>query len=548
MDPKRLVLFIVLSFSILMLWEAWQRDQMPQQVPAAATAPVTTPAGTDVPAAPSPAAAAGPDAPQAVGTALPRGERVRVRTDLLQVEIDTLGGDLRRVELLAHRDSEHKDKNLLLLDDSAPPAIYVAQTGLIGNDLPNHKTQYTAQAGEFSLAPGQDVLQVRLQWNDGKGVRVDKIYTFRRGSYLAEVAYEIHNGGSLPLEPSAYYQIVHDSQSSQGSAMMPTYTGAAYFTEDGKYKKVSFEDMEKGNLSKSANNGWIGLVQHYYVGAWIPDAGVTREFYTRALSPTTYAMGAVSPLGSVASGATLTSHARFYAGPQEQAHLKSVAPGLEYTVDYGWLTIIAAPLFWVLSSIQKLVHNWGVAIILLTVLIKLAFYPLSAASYRSMAQMRELAPRLQRMKEQYGDDRQKMHQAMMELYKTEKINPMGGCLPILVQIPVFIALYWVLLGSVEMRHAPFALWIDDLSATDPYYVLPVLMGITMIIQTRLNPTPPDPIQARIMTIMPVVFSIFFFWFPAGLVLYWLINNVLSIAQQWRINHVIANSKKGHVKP
>jgi YidC/Oxa1 family membrane protein insertase len=288
-------------------------------------------------------------------------------------------------------------------------------------------------------------------------------------------------------------------------------------------------------------------VQHYFVSAWIPEQGTPREYFTKQIGENLYSMGLVSALGKLSPGGSLSVTAHYYVGPQDQKHLKAVAPGLEYTVDYGWLTIIAAPLFWVLSAIQKLVHNWGIAIILLTVLIKLGFYPLSAASYRSMAQMRELAPRLQRMKEQFGDDRQKLHQAMMDLYKTEKINPMGGCLPILIQIPVFIALYWVLLGSVEMRHAPFFLWIQDLSATDPYYVLPILMGLTMIIQTSLNPVPPDPVQAKVMKIMPIVFSVFFFFFPAGLVLYWLVNNVLSIAQQWHINRTIGQARKSPAK-
>jgi YidC/Oxa1 family membrane protein insertase len=285
-------------------------------------------------------------------------------------------------------------------------------------------------------------------------------------------------------------------------------------------------------MVEMAGLAWCSTI---FLGAWIPQEGITREFYTKQLASDIYSIGTVSPVGQIAPGAKAEVPARLYLGPQTQSQLKSVAPGLEYAVDYGWLTIIAAPLFWVLSAIQKLVNNWGVSIILLTVLIKLAFYPLSAASYRSMAHLRELTPRLQSMKEKFGDDRQKMQQAMMELYKTEKINPLGGCLPILIQIPVFIALYWVLLGSVEMRHAPFMLWIQDLSAIDPYYVLPILMGLTMIVQTRLNPTPTDPIQAKVMMIMPVVFSVFFFFFPAGLVLYWLVNNILSIAQQWHIN-------------
>ena len=538
MDPKRLILFVIFSFSILMLWEAWQRDHTPQPVQQSQQAQLP-PSATD-PAVPQPASGT-PAAVQETGFSLPKGQRIRVKTDFIQAEIDTTGADLRHLELLKHRASDDIKKNFVLLDDSKLPTVYVAQSGLIGSGLPSHKSVFTASANDFVLQPGQDKLEVRLSWTDAQGVQVDKVYTFHRGSYVVDLRYEIHNGSATALTPSVYYQIVHDSESAKGSRMMPTFTGAAYYTDADKFKKVKFDDMKKSNLSKNAGDGWIALVQHYFVGAWIPKQGVAREYYTKHLSDTIYSMGSVSSLGSVAPGATTTIDARFFAGPQEQKHLKAVAPGLEYVVDYGWLTVIASPLFWVLSMIQKLVQNWGVAIILLTVLIKLAFYPLSAKSYKSMAQMRELAPRLQRLKEQFGDDRQKMHQAMMELYKTEKINPMGGCLPILVQIPVFISLYWVLLGSVEMRHAPFALWIQDLSAIDPYYVLPILMGITMIIQTRLNPTPPDPIQAKVMMIMPVVFSVFFFFFPAGLVLYWLVNNVLSIAQQWNINRTIGQA-------
>jgi YidC/Oxa1 family membrane protein insertase len=542
MDSKRLILFVIFSFSILMLWESWQEKQRPQ-APVPTSQQHVQPADAEMPQVSSQTTPALEES----GHNLLSGERVRVRTDLVYAEIDTMGGDLRRLELLKHGATEDKSKNFVLLDDRKPPAVYVAQSGLLGSGLPTHKTQYTVSANEHVLQPGHDVVEVRLSWRDAGGLKVDKVYTFNRGSYVADVRYDIHNGTANAFDASAYYQIVHDSESNQGSMMMPTFTGAAVFTEADKYKKISFDDMGKSNLSINADNGWIGLVQHYFVGAWIPKAGQAREFYTKQLSDNIYSMGAVTTLGNLAPGTSLTTTARFYAGPQEQSHLKQVAPGLEYTVDYGWLTVIAAPLFWVLSMIQKLVQNWGVAIILLTVFIKLAFYPLSAASYKSMAHMRELAPRLQRLKEQYGDDRQKLHQGMMELYQKEKINPMGGCLPILVQIPVFIALYWVLLGSVEMRQAPFALWIQDLSVADPYYVLPILMGATMIIQTKLNPTPPDPIQARIMMIMPIVFSVFFFFFPAGLVLYWLVNNVLSIAQQWHINRTIGQLKKGHAK-
>jgi len=546
MDTKRLILFVVFSFSIMMLWETWQRDHVPQQ-PAAA--PVQEAATAGIPAAPTTVTPSALPAPVGDSFRLQNGERLHVQTDLMAAEIDTVGGDLRHLELLHHHDTDDKTKNFVLLDDRSKEHVYIAQSGLIGTGLPNHKTLYTAPARDFTLVDGSDKLEVRLNWNDGKGLSVDKVYTFHRGSYVTDVAYEINNGGAAATEPSAYYQVVHDNKIVQASKFVSTFTGAAYFTEADKYKKLTFSDMEKNNLSKTANDGWIGLVQHYFVSAWLPKDGVGREYYTKHLGGDLYSVGAVQQLGSIAPGASARAVARYYAGPQEQAHLKSVAPGMEYTVDYGWLTVIASPLFWLLSNIQKLVNNWGVSIILLTVLIKAAFFPLSAASYRSMAQMRNLAPRLQRLKEQYGDDRQKLHQAMMELYKTEKINPMGGCLPVVVQIPVFIALYWVLLGSVEMRQAPFALWIHDLSAQDPYYVLPIVMGITMFIQTKLNPTPPDPVQAKVMTIMPVAMSVFFFFFPAGLVLYWVVNNVLSITQQWVINRSMEGgaAKKGHAK-
>lgn len=532
MDTKRLILFVIFSFSVLMLWDSWQQHNAPEPVTATAE-----PVDSSIPQAAKSdqsVTESQKDLPQSTGFKLEKGQRIQIETDLYRGEIDTVGGDFRKLTLLEHR-ADDNVSNFVLFDDEASPLLYVAQTGLIGGDLPTHRSVFTSENDTYKMAEGSDKLEVRLTWKNEAGLQVDKLYTFNRGSYAVNVTYQVINNTGSSLSPSVYYQILHDSQSNQGSFMMPTFTGGAYFTDTDKFKKISFADMAESNLSKNAKDGWVALVQHYFLGAWIPQDGISREFYTKQLSSDIYAIGSVSPVGEIAPGATAEIPARLYAGPQTQSQLEAVAPGLEYAVDYGWLTIIAAPLFWVLSAIQKLVNNWGVAIILLTVLIKLAFYPLSAASYRSMAHLRELTPRLQSMKEKFGDDRQKMQQAMMELYKTEKINPLGGCLPILVQIPVFIALYWVLLGSVEMRHAPFMLWIQDLSATDPYYVLPLLMGLTMIIQTRLNPTPTDPIQAKVMMIMPVVFSVFFFFFPAGLVLYWLVNNILSIAQQWHIN-------------
>lgn len=542
MDTRRLVLFIIFSMSILMLWDAWQTHNAPaKQV---ATSPASVAGQHDAVSAVSPG-----DLPVETGYTLQKGQRIKVTTDLFKADIETIGGDLRRLELLKHRDID-SEANFVLLDDAAKPMVYVAQTGLIGADLPSHNAIFTTSANSYQMQPGQDKLEVRLSWVNN-GVTVDKIYIFHRSRYEVDVNYEIKNGSSAAITPVVYYQIVHDSESNQGSALMPTFTGGSYYTEAGKFKKIAFNDMAKEPLDITANDGWVGLLQHYFVSAWIPKEGLARKFYTEKLSDNIYRIGTKSTLNPIAPGASLSVPARLFSGPQTKYDLISAAPGLEYAVDYGWLTVIASPLFWLLTKIHSLVNNWGVAIILLTILIKAAFFKLSASGYRSMAQMRELAPRLQSMKEKFGDDRQKMQMAMMDLYKKEKINPMGGCFPILIQVPVFIALYWVLLGSIELRHAPFFAWIHDLSAIDPYYILPILMGATMLIQTRLNPKPTDPMQAKIMTWMPVIFSVFFFFFPAGLVLYWLVNNVLSIAQQWYINKIIHAEtllkKQGHHK-
>lgn len=535
MDTRRLVLFVIFSMSILMLWDAWQRHNTPVEVVATQAA---TSSAANQKAPPAAGAATSADLPVNSDYKLQSAQRIQVTTDLFKADIETTGGDLRRLELLKHRASDDEKANFVLLDDAAKPMIYVAQTGLIGADLPSHNAVFTSGATSYQMSEGQDKLEVRLSWANANGVSVDKVYTFHRNRYDIDVSYEIKNGTAAAITPTVYYQIVHDSESNQGSALMPTFTGGSYYTETTKFKKLAFKDMKEEPLNITAKDGWVGLLQHYFVSAWIPKDGLERKFYTDKLSDNIYRIGTKSTLSAIEPGASLTVPARLFSGPQTRRDLHATAPGLEYTVDYGWLTIIAAPLFWLLDKIHAVVHNWGVAIILLTLLIKAAFFRLSASGYRSMAQMRELAPRLQSMKEKFGDDRQKMQMAMMDLYKKEKINPMGGCFPILIQVPVFIALYWVLLGSVELRHAPFFGWIKDLSAIDPYYVLPILMGATMLIQTRLNPKPTDPMQAKIMTWMPVIFSVFFFFFPAGLVLYWLVNNVLSIAQQWYVNKMI----------
>ena len=546
MDIKRLIIFVVFSFSILMLWDAWQAKNQPvSDVSKTADAAIVD---ASLPAASS-AADVNSDDTSNIDKLAP-GERIKVNTDLYQAEISTIGGDLRHLTLNKHRaDGKGEGRFVLMDDNAANTMLYVAQSGLIGADLPNHKTVFTSEVNNYSMQAGADALKVKLSWA-GNGLTVDKIYTFHRGQYEIEVTHVIHNASGAEVIPSVYYQITHDSESNQGSAFMPTFTGGAYYTDADKFKKIKFTEMADANLSLKTKDGWIGIIQHYFASAWIPKAGTQDEFYTKQLADNLYAVGVVNPVGKIAPDATAEISATLFSGPQTEADLEAAAPGLEYAVDYGWLTIIAKPLFWLLSKIHGFIGNWGVAIIILTIMLKAAFFKLSAASYRSMAHMREMAPRMQSLKEKFGDDKQKLQQAMMEMYRKEKINPLSGCLPILVQIPVFIALYWVLLGSVELRHAPFFGWITDLSAKDPYYILPILMGASMIIQTYLNPAPADPLQAKVMKIMPVVFSIFFFFFPAGLVLYWLVNNILSIAQQWYINktiHAEALAKKGSAK-
>jgi YidC/Oxa1 family membrane protein insertase len=538
---------MVFTMSVFFLMDAWQKEKqpLPSSAPAAATAPATGPTATPVPRLTQPLTAAPSASQPATSGALQKGESVRVETDVFIADIDTAGGDLRRLELLTHRDTLDKKKNFVLLQQQSDHT-YVAQSGLIGNGLPNHRTRYIIGVREVKLVAGADSVLVHLAAPLADGLKVTKTYTFHRGSYAIDVGYEVENKSAAAIQPYAYFQLVRDSQPPAGdSAMLPTYTGIAVYTDKEKFQKVAFTDIDKGKISypKKSNDGWIALLQHYFLSAWLPADNTPREFYTK-LDNGLYAAGVIVSLGTIAPGASGSLTVPLYAGPQEQDKLSQLAPGLDLTVDYGWLTVIAAPLFWFLQWLQRWVGNWGVAIIILTVIIKALFYPLSAASYRSMARMKVLAPRMQRLKEQYGNDRQRLNQAMMELYKTEKINPLGGCLPIVVQIPVFIALYWVLLASVELRHAPFMLWIDDLSTPDPYFVLPVLMGATMIFQTYLNPEPPDPVQAKVMKIMPIAFSFFFFFFPAGLVLYWLINNVLSIAQQWQIMRAMEH----HAKP
>jgi YidC/Oxa1 family membrane protein insertase len=538
MDNRRLILLLVFSFSLIMLWDAWQKHGQPK-VPVTAAVPAVT---QSVPAPTSSAALATvvPGSVPATAAVVAAGSATaKITTDLYVADISSQGGDITRLELIRHPDTEDKSKHFLLFDNGSKH-IYLAQSGVIGEGLPNHKTEWKLPAGEQVMKDGETQLEVRLEATTTNGGKVIKTYVFHRGSYRIDVRQEGATAGA-----HAYYQITRDGKpaEAQGSSMMmgvTTFTGPAVYTEAEKYQKVEFADIlkNKAKFAQKADSGWLAMVQHYFVAAWLPPAGTPREFYMRKVGEDLFSAGIILPVG--VDGKSAIS---LYAGPQEQDKLEKIAPGLDLVVDYGWLTVIAAPLFWVLGAIHKLVGNWGWAIMGLTLLLKLAFFPLSAASYKSMAKMRVLTPKLVKLKEAYGDDKQRLNQEMMALYKKEKVNPLGGCLPVLVQIPVFIALYWVLLGTVEMRNAPWLGWITDLSVKDPYYVLPLIMGATMFIQTKLNPTPPDPIQAKVMLFMPIMFTGMFLFFPAGLVLYWTVNNLLSIAQQWQITRLVEAGEK-----
>ncbi len=536
MDFQRLFLFLIFSFSLMMVWDGWQRYQHPEVQATAASS-------SDVPAATTKPAAL---AAQAIQTSakVDSGKIIKVKTDFLEVQINSTGGDIQRLDFSKHLDGQDKTKQFVLFEKGNGTHNYIAQTGLLGAGMPNHTTVFTAEQDNYELTG--DKLEVKLSATAENGMKIIKLLTFHKSSYVIDVAYEIENTTSSAIATSAYFQLVRDSiDPAGGSKMVPTYTGMAVYTDKEKFQKVAFSDVENGKASheKEADNGWIGMLQHYFVAAWLPKDKTSREFFTRKLEGDSYSAGVIVPVPSIAPGQKSAISVPLYAGPA-QSKLDSIAPGLGLTVDYGWLTVVATPIFWTLTFIQGIVQNWGVAIVLLTLLIKLLFFPLSAASYRSMAKMRQVAPKLEKIKLQYADDREKLNRAMMDLYKTEKINPLGGCLPVLIQIPVFIALYWSILASVEMRNAPFFGWITDLSAADPYYVLPVLMGASMLLQSKLNPVPPDPMQAQIMKIMPVVFSVVFFFFPAGLVLYSIVNNALSIGQQWYITRGIEAAGAG----
>ncbi|TXI26794.1 MAG: membrane protein insertase YidC [Nitrosomonas oligotropha] len=556
METKKLVLIIIFSTSLLFLWDAWQKELYPPASQVMSGAASGSANQRHDPSLPVPsdeltASAAGgsgaiPEIDGVNSSVTPNlftiGEKIHVKTDLVIAEIDTAGGDIRQLGLIAHPSREDVNKPYELLLDKAA-RFQVAQSGLIGDGLPNHKTKYTVDSNNYQLESGQNKIVVRLLAPEVDGIQVAKIYTFHRGSYVIDVEFEIVNHSEATIIPFSYFQMLRDANDPTGaSTMVHSYTGAAMYTDAEKFLKIKFSDLDKNKAEypTNADNGWIAMLEHYFLTAWLPPQNTPREYFAKRLAPNQYTAGVIAPVGAVEPGQVKNITMPLYAGPQEQNKLAELAPGLELTVDYGWLTVLAVPLFWLLSFYHSWTDNWGAAIILLTLTVKLLFFPLSAAGYRSMAKMRLVTPKLQRIREQYASDRQRMHQVMMEFYKEEKINPMGGCLPILVQIPVFIALFWTLLAAVELRYAPLALWITDMSVPDPYYVLPLIMGVSMWVQSKLSPTPTDPIQAKVMQIMPVAFSVFFFFFPAGLVLYSLCNNILSIAQQWQITRMFEN--------
>ena len=546
-DIRRTILWVVFGFSLVLLWDQWQIHNGRQATffpaPPKATVTAAPQASGDTgtpPVAQTPAGSAQIATQTGTAPAVSR-ERVEVISDVLKLTFDTEGGSLVRAEFLKHRDLNQQDQNFVLLDESKE-RVYVAQTGLIagaaGGTFPTHKTVMTLVPGERELKDGQDTLQVKFESPEMGGVKLIKTYTLKRGSYAVDVQHEVQNRGGAAVAPQLYLQLVRDGNKLPGeSSFYSTFTGPAVYTDAKKYQKVEFSDIEKNKfeIEKQSPNGYVAMVQHYFASAWLLGDGIQRDLFMRKVDNNLYSVGMITPLEAIAPAGSKSVAARFFVGPQEEKVLEALAPGLELVKDYGWLTILAKPLYWLLDKLYGLLNNWGWAIVALVVLLKVAFYWLNAKAYASMAKMKAINPRIMEMRERLKDKPQQMQQEMMRIYREEKVNPMGGCLPIMIQIPVFIALYWVLLSSVEMRNAPWILWIKDLSANDPYYILPLLMTLTTMLQTALNPAPPDPVQAKMMWIMPLIFSVMFFFFPAGLVLYWLTNNILSIAQQWIIN-------------
>ena len=548
MDIQRSILLVALAIVSYLMVLQWNEDYGQAALPTQSSA-VASNSNPDLPDAPTVASsnddipAANSEQAQPESTVAVSDQLIRVKTDVLDLAIDPRGGDIVQLTLPAYPRRQDRPEIPFQLFDNGGERLYLAQSGLIGSNAPDKssgRALWSSAQQQYQLADGQDELVVELKYSEA-GVNYIKRFSFKRGQYELDVAYRIDNQSAQAWSGNMFAQLKRDSSgdpSSTTATGTATYLGAAMWTSEEPYKKVSMSDIDKQADKETVQGGWVAWLQHYFVTAWVPAKDTSNVVQTRKDSQGNYIIGFTGPTLSVAAGAQAETSAILYAGPKIQKHLGELSPGLELTVDYGILWFLAQPIFWLLEHIHSILGNWGWSIIVLTIIIKLAFFPLSAASYKSMARMRAVSPKLAALKEQYGDDRQKMSQAMMELYKKEKINPLGGCLPILVQMPVFLALYWTLLESVEMRQAPWLLWITDLSIKDPFFLLPIIMGVTMFIQQQLNPTPPDPMQAKVMKLMPIIFTFFFLWFPAGLVLYWVVNNVLSIAQQWYITRKI----------
>ena len=564
-DMRRTLLWVIFTMSLVMLWDGWNRHNghasMFSPAPAAAVAKAASAAASastsaTALAAATPASGLAPadGAASAAAPALPR-EEVRIKTDLVNATFDTRGGDLVGLELLQHRDSTDRSQNVKLFTRGGE-RFYAAQTGLIPAQgapaLPNHLTVMKLASASRELAAGQDSLAVRFESPEVNGVQLVKTYTFKRGVYTVDVTHELVNRSAAAVAPQLYLQLVRDSHvESTGNSMAPSaFTGPAFYNETSHFKKIAFGDLDKKKVDPiaDADNGWVAMVQHYFTSAWIPQGNISRKFQTERLEADvngvpTYRAALLMTLGPVAPGSSVKNSATLYAGPQEENKLAAIAPNLELVKDYGIFKVISEPLFWLLDHLHTLIGNWGWAIMALVVLLKIAFYWLNASAYRSMAKMKAINPRVQELRERYKDKPQQMQQEMMRIYKEEKVNPLGGCLPIFVQMPVFIALYWVLLSTVEMRDAPWIGWIHDLSTKDPYFILPLLMTGSSLLQVWFQPAPADPVQAKMMWVMPLAFSAMFFVFPSGLTLYYLTNNLLSIAQQWFITRQIEGSVK-----
>ena len=550
-DIRRTILWVIFGFSMVLLWDKWQIHNgkkptffpSPQTVsapaaedvkPADVSVPQAAATGSagDVPGtAPAAGAAAQPAAP-----ATPR-QNVTVVSDVMSLTFDSEGGTIKHSELLKYSDTVDEKKLMQVFEENAK-RVYMGQTGLIGGNFPTHKTPMTVMPGARELKDGQDSVQVRFESADMGGVKLVKTFTLKRGSYAVDVQHDVVNTGTAAVNPQLYMQLVRDGNKPEHeSTFYSTFTGPAVYTEAKKYHKVEFKDIESGKaeVDKSSTTGYVAMVQHYFASAWLLADGTQRDNFVRKVGDNLYAVGMITPVGTVEPGQTKSVNSRLFSGPQIEPMLEKLSPGLELVKDYGWLTILAKPLYWLLSELHSFLNNWGWSIVALVVLLKIAFYWLNAKAYSSMAKMKAINPKIQEMRERLKDKPQQMQQEMMRIYREEKVNPMGGCFPIIIQMPVFMALYWVLQSSVEIRNAPWIGWIHDLSMPDPFFILPLLMMLSSLLQTALNPAPPDPMQAKMMWIMPLMFSVMFFFFPAGLVLYWLTNNILSIAQQWIIN-------------